>query len=127
LASAKKIFLTYGFHGTTMQRIAIEARVNKSVIHYYFRSKEKLYQHVIDEVAQIILQKHNSIQADILLFIIYEMRNNRTFFINSLNESVQSDWTGIIKNILSKSFSSKDKRDIIKLLVPSPNQNSHAF
>jgi AcrR family transcriptional regulator len=117
LASAQKIFLTYGFHGTTIQKIAIEARVNKSVIHYYFRSKEKLYQKVINEIAQVILKNHISIQADILLFIVNEMHNNRTMFINSLNNIVNSDWPEIIKDLLSNAFSPNDRRDIIKLLV----------
>jgi AcrR family transcriptional regulator len=117
LACAQKIFLAYGFHGTTIQRIAIEAKVNKSVIHYYFRSKEKLYQHVVDEVAQIILKTHISIQADILLFIIYEMRNNRALFISSLKKTIESDWVKIIKNLFSKTSSPTLWKNIEKLII----------
>ena len=35
--AAHSIFLLYGYHGTTLQKIAFEAQVNKSAIHYYFR------------------------------------------------------------------------------------------
>ena len=41
LKAAKKTFLRFGFHGTTLQQIASMAGVNKSMIHYYFRTKEK--------------------------------------------------------------------------------------
>jgi AcrR family transcriptional regulator len=40
---AYKIFLLFGYHGTTLQQIAMQAGVNKSAVHYYFRSKERLY------------------------------------------------------------------------------------
>ena len=47
LEAANSIFMLYGYHGTTLQQIAVKANVHKSAIHYYFRSKEKLYSKVI--------------------------------------------------------------------------------
>jgi len=46
--AARKIFLEKGLAGSRMQDIADEARINKSMLHYYFRSKEKLF-HLIFE------------------------------------------------------------------------------
>ncbi len=43
LEAAKKVFILNGFEGTSMQHIANEAGINKSLLHYYFRSKEKLF------------------------------------------------------------------------------------
>jgi len=43
LEAAKKVFITNGFDGTSMQLIANEAGINKSLLHYYFRTKEKLF------------------------------------------------------------------------------------
>ncbi len=43
LDAAKKIFIKKGLEGTRMQEIADEARINKALLHYYFRSKEKLF------------------------------------------------------------------------------------
>jgi TetR/AcrR family transcriptional regulator len=43
LEAAKKVFILNGFQGTTMQHIANEAGINKSLLHYYFRNKEKLF------------------------------------------------------------------------------------
>ena len=53
LDSAYKIFLLFGYHGTTIQQIAIKAGVNKSAVHYYFRSKERLYTKVVKKVLDL--------------------------------------------------------------------------
>src|SRR6478609_7827094 len=49
LAAAKKVFLTRGLDGARMQDIADEAGINKALLHYYFRSKEKLFEIIFDE------------------------------------------------------------------------------
>ena len=43
LDAAKKIFIQKGLEGARMQEIADEAKINKSLLHYYFRSKERLF------------------------------------------------------------------------------------
>ena len=43
LEAAKKVFILHGLEGTSMQQIADEAGINKSLLHYYFRTKEKLF------------------------------------------------------------------------------------
>lgn len=47
-AAARKVFLAQGYAGARMQAIADEAGLNKALLHYYFRSKEKLYREVFD-------------------------------------------------------------------------------
>lgn len=49
LEAAHKIFLTKGFSGTSMQDIAQEAGTTKSMVNYYFRSKDKLFARVFRE------------------------------------------------------------------------------
>jgi AcrR family transcriptional regulator len=49
LDAAKKVFETYGYFGARMQQIADEAGISKASLHYYFRSKEKLFDHIFDE------------------------------------------------------------------------------
>jgi len=44
LDAAKKVFLAKGMAGARMQEIANEAGINKSLLHYYFRTKEKLFE-----------------------------------------------------------------------------------
>jgi AcrR family transcriptional regulator len=43
LEAAKKVFVEKGKAGTRMQEIADVAGINKSLLHYYYRSKEKLF------------------------------------------------------------------------------------
>ncbi|MBL6963349.1 MAG: TetR/AcrR family transcriptional regulator [Bacteroidetes bacterium] len=46
LNAAKKVFVLKGMSGARMQEIANEAGINKSLLHYYFRTKEKLFDSV---------------------------------------------------------------------------------
>ncbi|MBS3769244.1 MAG: TetR/AcrR family transcriptional regulator [Bacteroidales bacterium] len=43
LHAAKQVFLKKGMAGARMQEIANEAGINKSLLHYYYRSKDKLF------------------------------------------------------------------------------------
>ncbi len=44
--AAKEIFHKKGFDGARMQEIADRADINKSMLHYYYRSKDKLFEKV---------------------------------------------------------------------------------
>ncbi|MFA6235228.1 MAG: TetR/AcrR family transcriptional regulator [Bacteroidota bacterium] len=52
LASALEEFSRHGRQGARMQSIADRAGVNKALIHYYFRSKDRLYEEVFSYVFQ---------------------------------------------------------------------------
>jgi TetR/AcrR family transcriptional regulator len=67
LDAARKVFLENGFDGTTMQHIADEAGINKALLHYYFRSKDRLFEAVfIEAFARMIpnLMKIFASEAD---------------------------------------------------------------
>lgn len=49
LEAAKQVFQKRGFAGARMQEIADKAGINKSMLHYYFRSKDNLFQTVFQE------------------------------------------------------------------------------
>lgn len=51
IEAAKEIFVAKGMEGARMQEIADRAGINKSLLHYYFRSKEKLFDHIFVQVA----------------------------------------------------------------------------
>jgi AcrR family transcriptional regulator len=44
--AAKQIFIRKGMDGARMQEIADEAGINKAMLHYYFHSKEQLFNEV---------------------------------------------------------------------------------
>jgi TetR/AcrR family transcriptional regulator len=49
LAAAERVFARSGLAGARTDLIAAEARVNKALLYYYFQSKEKLYQAVLED------------------------------------------------------------------------------
>src|SRR4051812_12492809 len=52
LDAAHLVFVRHGTAGARMQEIADEAGVNKALLHYYFRSKERLAAAVFERVAR---------------------------------------------------------------------------
>ncbi len=55
---AEKTFAENGFNNTKMTNIADMAGINHALIHYYYRSKEKLYEKVIE---RLFLQWHEGL------------------------------------------------------------------
>lgn len=51
---SSEIFSQYGFKKTTMEEIARALRKGKSSIYYYFKSKEEIFEAVIDNEAQVL-------------------------------------------------------------------------
>lgn len=63
LAAAKEIFVEKGMDGARMQDIADRAGINKALLHYYFRNKEKLFETVFVEAAVGFLPKVSTIMT----------------------------------------------------------------
>jgi AcrR family transcriptional regulator len=69
LAAAKKIFWEKGMAGARMQDIADEAGINKALLHYYYRNKEKLFEVIFKEASSLFFTKIATIiESDIPLF-----------------------------------------------------------
>lgn len=66
MQAAEKIFVRDGYDGARMQSIADEAEINKAMLHYYFRSKEKLFQ-------QVLVQKINAFLPKIIGLVQAEL------------------------------------------------------
>lgn len=52
MACAEKLFLERGFDGTNMSDIALSMGINRPTLHYYFRTKDKMFRAVL---ARIVL------------------------------------------------------------------------
>jgi len=57
LEAAKNVFVTKGMEGARMQEIADEAGINKALLHYYFRSKERLFEAIFSEIIKFAFPK----------------------------------------------------------------------
>lgn len=69
IEAARKVFVKQGMAGARMQEIADEAGINKAMLHYYFRSKETLFEMIFRQSAQKLFPKLNIIfDSDMPLF-----------------------------------------------------------
>lgn len=55
LNAAQNVFIQKGMDGARMQEIADEAGINKALLHYYFRTKQKLFEAIFKKVFSNIL------------------------------------------------------------------------
>jgi len=91
LEAAKKVFHRKGFEGARMQEIADEAGINKALLHYYFRSKEKLFQAVFEAAfsglmgsAKEIFLSEKPLHEKISAFL--------TYYISTISENSYIPW-----------------------------------
>lgn len=66
IAAAQRLFIEKGYAETSMSDIAAEAGINRSALHYYFRTKEKMFQAVFgDIIASVVPAVHDVIVSDL--------------------------------------------------------------
>lgn len=99
LVAARAVFMQKGFAAARMQEIADEAQINKGLLHYYFRSKNRLFQAVFQEAfGKVILHINQVFETELPLFEKIEIFVTRymqtlldnpqlpVFVINELNQ-----------------------------------------
>lgn len=94
--AARKVFLEKGFTGATTRDISKEAGLNCALMNYYFRSKEKLFAFVFEEMLQLffqgmitVLNKPSSLKEKIIELIEHDFqtfKRNPSLCIFILNE-----------------------------------------
>ena len=64
LEAAKEVFQKKGMDGSRMQEIADKAGINKSMLHYYYRSKQLLFEAVFTSAFSLVAPQINKILND---------------------------------------------------------------
>lgn len=64
LNAAKKVFQSKGMDGSRMQEIADKAGINKAMLHYYYRSKQLLFEAVFKNAFSLLAPQLNAILND---------------------------------------------------------------
>lgn len=64
LKAAKEVFQEKGMAGSRMQEIADKARINKSMLHYYYRSKQLLFEAVFKNAFRLLAPQLNKVLND---------------------------------------------------------------
>tara|TARA_R110000803_G_scaffold24824_2_gene59569 strand:+ start:556 stop:1182 length:627 start_codon:yes stop_codon:yes gene_type:complete len=62
--AAKKEFVTYGFKGASIKRIAERANIARANIHYYFKDKTDLYQQLLSSIIAVWNDDYDTLTAD---------------------------------------------------------------
>ena len=108
LEAARKVFVRKGMYGARMQDIADEAGINKALVHYYFKNKQKLFEEIFMEAAGQLFPRVNAIFVSeeplftkiekfcdeyisvvlanpyLPLFVLHEMNQDPVYFFNKL-------------------------------------------
>ena len=100
--TAKKLFFQEGRFNATTQEIADAAGVNRTLINYYFRSRNNLFKIVFDEAKQMEVSKIDSIMLSnfgfkekISHFIDYSLEVNNqypyleTYIVSQMNQGLK--------------------------------------
>ena len=98
--AATDVFVDKGMDGARMQDIAIHAGINKALLHYYFRTKDQLFNAVFEMIARKILKifapvfdENLSLEAKIRFFfkehITFLQENPKLpgFILNEVNRN----------------------------------------
>jgi len=63
-SAAKEEFVTYGFKGASIKRIAERAKIARANIHYYFQDKTDLYQQLLSNIIEVWNTDYDTLNAD---------------------------------------------------------------
>lgn len=123
LVAAFNVFVEKGFENTKMQDIAHQAGINRTVLNYYFRTKELLYQKIAKTIIRQALpnmlkilnsdlpfeQKIEDFVENYIdlavknpfmpLFIINELNNLGSDFIEKLLDGLKPDLNNFIEHV----------------------------
>lgn len=135
LDAAKKVFMEKGLYGARMQDIANEAGINKALLHYYFRNKERLFDEVFGgaltryfENMDIISDESMSIMDRVLtysdrfvrflseypqmsIFLIKEISSNQELFQIKV-KGIKKNQKHSLLSILQKGIENKEIPEI---------------
>lgn len=109
MEAAKNVFVTKGMDGARMQEIADEAGINKALLHYYFRSKERLFDAIFGEIIKFafpkitrILQSDSGIVIKIEQFIdaYMEILLKHPFIPGFIMKELSRDPSGLFKLVV---------------------------
>lgn len=109
LEAATNVFVTKGMEGARMQEIANEAGINKALLHYYFRSKERLFEAIFTEILKFafpkisrIVQSNDGIVSKIELVVdaYMEILIKHPFIPGFLLKELNRDPSGLFKLVM---------------------------
>lgn len=133
--AAKTVFIQKGMDGARMQEIANEAGINKALLHYYFRTKVKLFEKIfslvfkdIFEILEMTVMKELSFEEFLEQFITeyIALLKRKPYIPQFVIHEINRNPERIIEQMKNTRFDKKQLFDIIeqaaldKLIRPIP-------
>lgn len=141
LNAAKEVFQQKGMAGARMQEIADKAQINKALLHYYYRSKQLLFEAVFKSAFSLLAPQLNKVlndDSDLFEKIRRFTENYVSFVINHpylpnfVIQELNKNPEFVLKLRAEKNFPSIDKfklqvRDAIMQGVIKPIEAEQLF
>ncbi|MEO1011552.1 MAG: TetR/AcrR family transcriptional regulator [Bacteroidota bacterium] len=139
LQAAKAVFIQKGFAGARMQEIADRAQINKAMLHYYFKSKRKLFEGIVADNVQLMAPKLSAVlkseatvyeklcnfvdtyvdaivqNPDIPMFLLHELAQGNKDSIDKMKQIM--DEGNSISNFIAQ-IEDEQKKGILRPLPP---------
>lgn len=120
---ARETFAKFGFRKTTMDEIAAGARKGKSSLYYYFKSKEEVFQAVVEQEASFLFSKiekavseETTARTKLEAYVTVRMKGFRDFV--NYNDALKNDFLSKIDFIepIREKHDQKEQASIAKIL-----------
>jgi len=144
LEAAYEVFIENGFDGTRMQQIADKAGINKALLHYYFRSKQLLFNKIFvnaiskfipnlisifmnselsffDKIRQFTYQYIDILSKEpfIPIFVLSELSRNQNNLLDNFSKTLGQP-VKIVKETIKEELQNEyEKGNIIKIDIES--------
>jgi AcrR family transcriptional regulator len=124
LDAAEELFAEHGYEGTSTRMLAKKAGVNVAMVSYYFGSKEKLFEALVEDRAGILREKLLELQDDsispvikiemVIDYYVDKIFSNRRFHLILHREITLQQRSGLNDAILNILF--KNRKEVAKII-----------
>jgi len=139
LEAAKRVFVKKGYTQTSMGDVAAEAGIGRTALHYYFRTKEMLFEAILEQLCDMLLPNIRRIVdskgsildkvpkiAEEYAKVLQTNMLFPIFIVNELNRDPEHIYRELLKIshrvepflILKKQFMEEAEKGIIKKVHP---------
>lgn len=125
IEAARTVFIERGYAETSMSEIATKAGINRPVLHYYFRTKDKMFQavfgsivsSVIPQVLDAIMQREKSIaeRIECIINAYYSLFESTPYLPLFMLRELNRDPELLIKTIMGLNITETMRKAITSL------------
>lgn len=114
IEAAKQVFVRKGYNQTTMSDVAREAGIGRTALHYYFRTKEMLFQAIFGQLMELILPN--------IKRIVEEETNIFDKLDKVIDQYLQALQSNLLFPIFAVSEMNRDPNHLYQVVLKDPNK-----